>query len=57
MSKTILRPGNRVPISGQYVVIGPRGGNTHQEVTGVKGKVLPATPKPKMTYRLVDKTK
>lgn len=57
MSQKILRPGNKVPISGQYIQVGPRGGVTKNEITGVKGKILPATPTPKMTYRLVDRTK
>ncbi|MEK7153231.1 MAG: hypothetical protein AAB834_04745 [Patescibacteria group bacterium] len=56
-TKPNLKPGTPVPKSGQYGVVGPRGGQTGQEVTGVKGKTLPPTPKPGMTYRLVDPTK
>jgi hypothetical protein len=45
-----LKPGEKVPISGQYKK------STGGEVTGVKGKRLP--PGPKGTkYTLADKTK
>lgn len=44
-------------ISGQYEIIGPRGGPTGEEITGVKGKTLPPTPKAGQTFKLVDKTK
>jgi hypothetical protein len=54
---TSLKPGEKAPKSGQYEVVGPRGGNTGTEVTGVKGKTLPPTPKPGMGYQLVDPTK
>lgn len=56
MKKT-LKSGNKVPVSGQYLIIGPKGGNTGEEITGVKGKVLPPTPKKGEKYKLVDKTK
>jgi hypothetical protein len=39
------------------LVVGPKGGNTGTDVTGVAGKPLPPTPKPGMGYVLVDKTK
>lgn len=52
-----LKPGQTVPRSGQYEIIGPRGGKTGEEITGVKGKTLPPTPKAKSTYKLVDATK
>lgn len=52
-----LTPGDKTPKSGQYQVVGPRGGNTGREVTGVAGKPLPPTPKPNMTFKLVDPTK
>jgi hypothetical protein len=51
------KPGQTTPKSGQYEVVGPKGGNTGVEVTGVKGNPLPPTPKPGMTYKLVDQTK
>ena len=52
-----LRPGNAAPKSGQYEEVGPRGGKTGHEVTGVKGKTLPPTQKPGHGYKLVDPTK
>ena len=52
-----LKPGQRVPTSGQYVVIGPRGGNTGHEVTLVKNEPAPPTRKPGQTMVLIDKTK
>lgn len=55
--KNILKSGQSVPRSGQYEVIGPRGGETGVEITGVKGKILPPTSKPGSSYKLVDPTK
>ncbi|TSC74674.1 MAG: hypothetical protein G01um101433_1026 [Parcubacteria group bacterium Gr01-1014_33] len=55
--RKILKSGERVPISGQYEIIGPRGGRTGEEITGVKRKILPPTPKRGEGYRLVDRTK
>jgi len=52
-----LRPGERVPDSGQYRLRGPRGGDQDREATLVHGKRAPATPRPGMTWALVDKTK
>ena len=52
-----IQPGKPAPVSGQYERIGPRGGKTGHEVTVVKNKPLPPTPKPNETYVLVDKTK
>ena len=55
---TTLRPGQDAPQSGQYGLVGPRGGRQPgQEVTAVRGKPLPPTPKPGMGYVLVDPTK
>ena len=42
MSKP-LKPGTPAPASGQYKIIGPRGGETGKEITGVKNKPLPPT--------------
>jgi hypothetical protein len=56
MAKTV-KSGQPAPASGQYRVNGTRGGNTGKEVTAVKGKPLPPTPKPGQTYTLVDRTK
>lgn len=52
-----LKPGNTAPKSGQYEEVGPRGGSTGHEVTGVKGKTLPPTTQPGHSYELVDPTK
>jgi hypothetical protein len=45
-----LKPGDKVPASGLYHVIGPRGGDTGNEVTVVKGDTMPPTPKSGQTY-------
>jgi hypothetical protein len=52
-----LRPGATAPASGQYVIRGPRGGNTGEERTVVRGEPLPPTPKPGQTYTIADRTK
>lgn len=56
MSQT-LKPGDEAPHSGQYAIIGPRGGDTGKERTSTKGNTLPPTPKAGQSYKLVDKTK
>ena len=43
--------------SGQYQIVGPKGGKTGFKITAVKGKPLPPTPKPGQGYVLVDETK
>lgn len=58
MKKTkTLSPGQIVETSGQYEIIGVRGGRTGEERTAVKGKPLPPTPKAGQSYMLVDPTK
>lgn len=52
-----LKPGQKVPVSGQYNVVGPRGGKTNLEVTLVKGATTPPTQNSGQTMKLVDKTK
>lgn len=52
-----LRPGQIADTSGQYALVGPRGGRTDSERTVVKGEPLPPTPRPNMSYKLVDATK
>lgn len=52
-----IKPGNTAPKSGQYVIVGPRGGSTGEERTAVRGKPMPPTPKPGQSYVLVDGTK
>lgn len=54
-SKKLIKPGKVARASGQYQVVGPRGAKG-QEVTMVKGKVMPPTKRPGNSYRLVDRT-
>jgi len=54
---TRWKSGQHAPESGQYAIIGPRGGKTGAERTVVKGEPLPPTPKKGQTYILVDPTK
>jgi len=55
--KKLYKPGQLTPDSGQYPLVGPRGGKTGDEVTSVKGHPLPPLPKPNMGYGKPDKTK
>ncbi len=58
MSDELYKPGETTPASGQYEVVGPRGGQRQGlEVTSVEGKPLPPTPEPGLKYVLIDKTK
>lgn len=56
MAKT-FKPGETAPRSGQYEIVGPRGGGTGKERTVVRGKTMPPTTESKQSYRLVDPTK
>jgi hypothetical protein len=51
MTKT-LKPGQTAKRSGEYEIIGPRGGDTGKERTIVRGKSLPPTPKPGQSYKM-----
>lgn len=51
------KPGQTAPRSGQYGIIGTRGGNTGQERTVTRGEPLPPTPRAGQTYKLNDATK
>ena len=51
------KPGEKAKESGQYPIIGPRGGEIGEERTVVKGEPFPPTPKPGQTYGKPDKTK
>ena len=51
------KPGEKAPASGQYGIVGPRGGKTNTERTVTKGEPLPPTPKPGQTYVIKDRTK
>jgi len=55
--KTPLSPGQKVKISGQYELTGPRGGRQGREATLTKHEPAPPTPRPKMTWKLTDTTK
>lgn len=52
-----LKPGQTAPRSGQYEIVGTRGGDTGGERTVTRGEPLPPTPKAGQGYRLVDATK
>lgn len=52
-----LKPGQDAPVSGQYAIVGPRGGQTGAERTSIQGRPLPPTPKPGQGYVAVDPTK
>jgi transcriptional regulator with XRE-family HTH domain len=56
VSRDKLTPGSKAPASGQYEIIGPRGGRTGVERTVVKGETLPPTPHAKESYRIADRT-
>lgn len=51
------KPGEKTPYSGQYAIVGPRGGVSDNEITSTYQNPLPPTPKPNCGYVLVDKTK
>lgn len=51
------KPGQIARISGQYGIVGPRGGRTEKERTVTLGEPLPPTPKPGQKYVLRDKTR
>lgn len=57
MSAKKIKPGTPAPRSGQYTVVGPRGGSQGREITSTQGKPLPPTQKPGQGYRLADPTK
>lgn len=56
MSKP-LKPGMTAPRSGQYEIVGPRGGRTGEERTVVRNEPLPPTPEAGQSYRIADPTK
>lgn len=51
------KPGELASRSGQYEIIGPRGGRTGAERTVTRGERLPPTPKAGQGYVLTDATK
>lgn len=55
MSRKSYKPGEKAPTSGQYEMVGPRGGG--KERTVVQGEPLPPTNRPGQKYVLRDRTK
>ena len=55
MAKT-YKPGEKAPFSGQYGIVGPRGGQIGTERTVVKYEPFPPTPKAGQTYVMIDPT-
>lgn len=51
-----VKPGTKAPQSGQYQIIGPRGGKG-PERTVVRNEPLPPTPLPNSHYKIVDPTR
>lgn len=51
-----LKPGQEAPVSGQYQIVGPRGGKG-PERTVTRGEPMPPTPAAGSRYKLVDRTK
>lgn len=52
-----FKPGEKAPISGQYGIIGSKGGNIGEERTITKGEPFPPTPKRGQKYKAVDITR
>jgi hypothetical protein len=52
MTKQTLKPGQTAPRSGEYGIVGPRGGETGKERTVVRGEPMPPTPKPGQRYAM-----
>lgn len=53
----VLKPGQDAPLSGQYEIVGPRGGRTGEERTSIQGRPLPPTPRAGQGYVSVDPTR
>lgn len=56
MSRTIYRPGQRVPTSGQYAVVNSSGYRVGREVTCVRGEAFPPTRANEYGFVLADAT-
>lgn len=57
MTERNFKPAQKAPTSGQYEILGPRGGHSGIERTVVKNEPFPPTQQSGQTYVLVDKTK
>jgi hypothetical protein len=51
------KSGEIAKTSGQYPIVGPRGGKSGEERTVVKGEPFPPTPKSGQAFGKPDKTK
>ena len=56
-SQNPLKPGQKAPVSGQYEIVGPKGGKTGEERTVTKGEPMPPAPQKGKKFVLVDPTK
>jgi hypothetical protein len=55
MADKLYKPGETAPLSGQYEIVGSRGGNKGgQERTIVQGEPMPPTPASGLRYKMVD---
>ena len=52
-----LKPGQKAPVSAQYLVVGPRNGSKGFEVQVNKGNTMPPTRKGGTGYVIVDPVK
>lgn len=52
-----VKPGQIVKDSGQFIIVGPKGGISKTEVTLIENKPAPPTPKPGSKFVMVDKSK
>lgn len=50
MGSSKLKPGNAAPASGDYKIVGPKGGIIKTGVTMEKGETMPPTPKPNQHF-------
>lgn len=57
MPTRTVKPGQTVTRSGQYEIVGPRGGRTGAERTMVRGEPAPPTPQSGQKFKLVDPSK
>ena len=55
--KNTYKPGQTAPTSGQYEMVGPKGGRTGVERTVTRGEPLPPSRVSGQQYILVDKTR
>ena len=56
-NENTYKPGEKVPDSGIYDVVGPRGGKTGESSrTNVTGERFPPTPQPGQKYVIREKT-